>query len=160
MSPTSPLSGHLSPGDVIMSLDDFRINNAQEWSQIIAVLAERSYPNSQNHSLLENPMKRSIAKGYCIPHSLVEEGKHVSLEGNGASCPDELSAFITIPCLDQAMPDDDNLEVNHQRDGGVLHCFYAKNVLKQEKCGDGWGRLHSNRSSCLCSKVRNSVFSH
>lgn len=151
VSPTLPLSGHLSPGDVIISLDDFRINNAQQWSQIIAVLTERSYQNSQNHSFLENSIKRSIGKGYCIPYSLVE-GKRVSLEANGASCPDELSAFISIPCLDQAMPDDDNLEVNHQRDGGVLRCFYAKDVLKLEKCGDGWGRLHSNRSSCLCSK--------
>ncbi|KAG5630907.1 hypothetical protein H5410_002624 [Solanum commersonii] len=151
VSPTSPLSGHLSPGDVIISLDDFRINNAQEWSQIIAVLTERSYHNFQNHSLLENSMKRSIGKGYCIPYSLVEEGKRVSLEGN-RTCPDELNAFITIPCSDQAMLEDDNLEVNHQRDGGVFHCFYAKDVLKLEKCGDGWGRLHSNRSSCLCSK--------
>ncbi|XP_049348528.1 membrane-bound transcription factor site-2 protease homolog [Solanum verrucosum] len=151
VSPTSPLSGHLSPGDVIISLDDFRINNAQEWSQIIAVLTERSYQNFQNHSLLENSMKRSIGKGYCIPYSLVEEGKRVSLKGN-RTCPDELSAFITIPCSDQAMLVDDNLEVNHQRDGGVFHCFYAKDVLKLEKCGDGWGRLHSNRSSCLCSK--------
>ncbi|PHT59417.1 hypothetical protein CQW23_01780 [Capsicum baccatum] len=152
VSPTSPLSGYLSPGDVIISLDDIRINNVQEWSQIIAVLTERSHQNTQNHSRLENSLKRSVGKGYCIPSSLVEEGKHVSLEGNGASCPDELSAFITIPCLDQAMAEDDNLEVSHQRDGGELHCFYAKDVLKLEKCGDGWGRLHSNRSSCLCSK--------
>uniref|UniRef100_M1BEW9 Protease m50 membrane-bound transcription factor site 2 protease n=1 Tax=Solanum tuberosum TaxID=4113 RepID=M1BEW9_SOLTU len=151
VSPTSPLSGHLSPGDVIISLDDFRINNAQEWSQIIDVLTERSYQTFQNHSLLENSMKRSIGKGYCIPYSLVEEGKRVSLKGN-RTCPDELSAFITIPCSDQAMLDDDSLEVNHQRDGGVFHCFYDKDVLKLEKCGDGWGRLHSNRSSCLCSK--------
>ncbi|KAJ8574344.1 hypothetical protein K7X08_026149 [Anisodus acutangulus] len=152
VSPTSPLSSYLSPGDVIISLDDIRINNVQEWSQIIAVLTERSYQNSQNHNLLENSMKRSIGKGYCIPYSLVEEGKRISLEGNEASCPDELSAFISIPCLDQAMPDDDNLEVNHQRDGSELRCFFAKDVLKLEKCGDGWGGLHRNRSSCLCSK--------
>ncbi|XP_027769835.1 membrane-bound transcription factor site-2 protease homolog isoform X3 [Solanum pennellii] len=151
VSPTSPLAGHLSPGDVIISLDDFRINNAQEWSQIIDVLTEHSYQTFQNHSLLENSMKSSSGKGYCIPYSLVEEGKRVSLEGN-RTCPDELSAFITIPCSDQAMVDDDNLEVNHQRDGGVFHCFYDKDVLKLEKCGDGWGRLHSNRSSCFCSK--------
>lgn len=159
MSPTSPLSGHLSPGDVIISLDDFRINNAQEWSQIIAVLTERSYQNSQNHSLPENSTKRSIGKGYCIPYSLVEEGKRVPLEGHGVSCPDELSAFITISCLGQATPGDDYLKVNHQLDGDVIRCFYAQDVLKLKKCGDGWGRLHSNRSSCLCSKVGNSVFS-
>ncbi|XP_060196871.1 membrane-bound transcription factor site-2 protease homolog [Lycium barbarum] len=151
VSPASPLSGYLSPGDVIISLDDIRINNVREWSQSIVVLTEHSYENSQNHSL-EKSMKRSIGKGYCIPYSLVEEGKRVSLEGKEASCPDELSAFITIPCLDQAMPHDDNLEVNHQRDGGELRCFNAKDVLKLEKCGDGWGGLHSNRSSCLCSK--------
>ncbi|KAF3655890.1 putative replication factor C subunit 3-like [Capsicum annuum] len=135
-------------GPMIISLDDIRINNAQEWSQIIAALFEHSHQNTQNHSLLENSLKRSVGKGYCIPSSLVEEDKYLSLEGNGASRPDELSAFITNPCLDQAMAEDDNLEVSHQRDGGELHCFYAKDVLKLEKCGDGWGRLHSNRSSC------------
>ncbi|CAN4112710.1 unnamed protein product [Withania somnifera] len=152
VSPTSLLSGYLAPGDLIISLDDIHINNAQEWSQIIAVLTERSYQNSQNHSLLENYMKRSMGKGYCIPYSLVEEAKRVSLEGNEASCPDELSPFITIPCLDKAMPGDDTLEVNHQRDGGELRCFNAKDVLKLEKCGDGWGRLNNHRNSCLCSK--------
>ncbi|KAG5630972.1 hypothetical protein H5410_002689 [Solanum commersonii] len=55
-------------------------------------------------------MKRSIGKGYCIPYSLVEEGKRVSLEGNIIR-PDELSAIITIPCSDQAMLIDDNLEI-------------------------------------------------
>ncbi|XP_070012683.1 membrane-bound transcription factor site-2 protease homolog isoform X2 [Nicotiana sylvestris] len=151
VSPTSPLSGYLSPGDVIISLDGIRINNLQEWSQMIAILTEH-YENSQNHSLPGNSMKTSVGKGYCVPYSLIEESKHISLKGNETSCPDELSPFITIQCLDQAMPDDDNLEVNHQRDGGELHCLYATDILNLEKCGDGWGRIRNNRSSCLCSK--------
>nr|GMC57195.1 membrane-bound transcription factor site-2 protease homolog isoform X4 [Ipomoea batatas] len=33
-----------------------------------------------------------------------------------------------------------------------MYCLYAKDILKLEKCGDGWAKTSDNRSSCLCSQ--------
>ncbi|KAK6148682.1 hypothetical protein DH2020_019594 [Rehmannia glutinosa] len=92
----SPLSGYLSPHDIIFSLDDFHIRTAEEWKQVIALLTEQTHMRSSGpYGGIVN-----VEKGYCVPRSLIEESTHLQFEGNRTICPSELIAFAYVTCLD------------------------------------------------------------
>ncbi|KAL3630074.1 hypothetical protein CASFOL_023058 [Castilleja foliolosa] len=76
--PASPLSGYLSPRDVILSLEGVRVRNVVEWRRTIGSLAERN-----------------VGKGYCVPRSL---SARFQFEGNQTVCPNELIAFGSAAC--------------------------------------------------------------
>ncbi|GFP91853.1 membrane-bound transcription factor site-2 protease [Phtheirospermum japonicum] len=76
--PVSPLSGYLSPRDVILSLNGVRVRDVEEWRQTIGSLTERN-----------------VGKGYCVPRSL---SARFQFEGNRTVCPDELIAFGSATC--------------------------------------------------------------
>lgn len=154
VSSTSPLYGYLSTGDLIVSLDGIRIHNAEEWMEKTALLDEQALENSKTYS----DFKKSFPivngrKGYCIPSSLIDENKHIQLMDNQTTCPNELTLFVTISCLDSRMMDDRISEADHQdrRDG--IHCLPAKDIVTLRKCGDGWMKTESKESNCLCSEV-------
>ncbi|KAK6129417.1 hypothetical protein DH2020_036835 [Rehmannia glutinosa] len=73
----SPLSGYLSPHDVIFSLDDFHIHTAEEWKQVIALLTKQTHMRSSGpYGGIVN-----VEKGYCVPRSLIEESTNLQFEG-------------------------------------------------------------------------------
>nr|GMC82152.1 membrane-bound transcription factor site-2 protease homolog isoform X1 [Ipomoea batatas] len=135
---TSPLSRYLSSNDVIHSVDGIRINTVQEWLQIATSLTEQEYQG--NYSAF----KSSGGKGYCVPNSLLEKRIHVQLRGNETTCPNDLIAFVATSCPELKFSGEWQME--------NIYCLYAKDILKLEKCGDGWTKSSDNRSSCLCSQ--------
>ncbi|XP_031107712.1 membrane-bound transcription factor site-2 protease homolog [Ipomoea triloba] len=135
---TSPLSRYLSPNDVIHSVDGIRINTVQEWLQIATSLTMQEYQG--NYSAF----KTSSGTGYCVPYSLLEKRIHVQLRGNETTCPNDLIAFVATSCPELRLSGDWRME--------NMYCLYAKDILKLEKCGDGWAKTSDNRSSCLCSQ--------
>nr|GMC67487.1 membrane-bound transcription factor site-2 protease homolog isoform X1 [Ipomoea batatas] len=141
---TSPLSRYLSPNDVIHSVDGIRINTVQEWLQIATSLTMQEYQGNYSS------FKTSSGKGYCVPYSLLEKRIHVQLRGNETTCPNDLIAFVATSCPELRLSGDWRME--------NMYCLYAKDILKLEKCGDGWAKTSDNRSSCLCSQVGNSNF--
>ncbi|CAK9135404.1 unnamed protein product [Ilex paraguariensis] len=146
VSSISPLSGYLSPGDLIVSLDGIHIHHAQEWMDIVTLLDEQTLQNSKHYSDSENFVTVNERKGYCVPKSFFEESMHIDLKDNVTTCPNELTAFASISCFDSS-----TLGGVSSGDRKNIHCLNAKDIVKLKKCGDGWVMTVSNRSNCLCS---------
>ncbi|PON83798.1 Membrane-bound transcription factor site-2 protease [Trema orientale] len=138
---SSPLSGHLSPGDVIVSLDGATINTAQEWMDTAALINQIALDHMNSSGYVKSIARVTSRKGYCIPDSVLEESKKIQLVENHSGCPDDLAAFATIPCSDTRM-----LDVQ-------IHCLNAKEVVKFGKCGDGWVTAKADPNTCICSQV-------
>lgn len=151
----SPLSGYLSPGDIILSLDEIHIHNPQEWMGMASVIDKQT---GQQNSHFSKDFKSFITqkgrKGYCVPGSLVEESKKILWDKNQSVCPDDLVPFTTISCSDAIVFDGD--DKNDERRKSV-HCLTAMDIIKLRKCGDGWVTTVTNGTSCACSEVESIV---
>ncbi|XP_035544033.1 membrane-bound transcription factor site-2 protease homolog isoform X2 [Juglans regia] len=147
---TSPLSQYLSPGDLIISLDGVRIHNAQEWMEMTALIDEVSL-HITNHSKYNGDFGRVTGrKGYCVPNFMTEDPEKILSVDNQSACPNDLTAFAKIPCLDMRMSDGGSSEDGHPKRRQDTHCMNAKDIVKLNKCGDGWATI-TNGSSCTCS---------
>ncbi|KAA8537145.1 hypothetical protein F0562_029629 [Nyssa sinensis] len=149
---TSPFSGFLSPGDQIISLDGTRIHNVQEWMEKAALLDEQMLQNLNSSNDYKHFTTVNDRKGYCIPSSLTDQSKDILLIDNQSTCPNELTPFANISCFDSSTPVDGSSEDDHQNRRESMFCLAAKDIVKLKKCGDGWVKSISNRSSCLCSE--------
>ncbi|XAR56188.1 S2P endopeptidase [Bertholletia excelsa] len=149
VSSMSPLSGFLSPGDLIVSLDGVTIHNAQEWMEMAAHVHEQTLKIT---NLSYNSQEAIGKKGYCVPSSLLEASKEIQLMDNQYACPGEFAAFETISCFNSSLLDDGSFGNIHQQSREDIHCLVAKDVVKLNKCGDGWLNSASNNSTCLCSE--------
>ncbi|XP_042940604.1 membrane-bound transcription factor site-2 protease homolog isoform X2 [Carya illinoinensis] len=150
LSSTSPLSEYLSPGDSIISLDGVRIHNAQEWMEMTALIDEVSL-HITNHSKYNGDFGRVTGrKGYCVPNFMTEDPKKILSVDNQSACPNDLTAFAKIPCLDMRMSDGGSSEDGHPKRRQDSNCMNAKDIVKLNKCGDGWATI-TNGSSCTCS---------
>lgn len=139
----SPLFGYLSPGDVIVSLDGIRVHKPSEWFELAAILDNQNSETSSNASLYLGGSRRfHHGKGYCVPVSLIEQGFAGKMVENRFVCPGDLTAFIPMPCSNAALRE-------------VSICLDAKDIVKLNKCGDGWVTPSDtdNKSDCVCSQV-------
>ncbi|XP_024020158.1 membrane-bound transcription factor site-2 protease homolog [Morus notabilis] len=143
---SSPLTGHLSPGDIIVSLDGIRINSAQEWMGISSLLNQLALENMNNATSVESIRRVNSSKGYCVPDSVLEENKKIKVVENQFGCPDDLAPFVAIPCPDTRLLDGNPKRVEEN------HCLNAKEVVKFNKCGDGWMGAETEGGSCACSQ--------
>lgn len=142
---TSPLSGYLSPGDVIISLDGVRIYSAQEWMEMATLVNKLAFQNIKSSGDNQSFGTVGSQKGYCVPSSMLEDSR-VELVENQSPCPAHLTAFVTIPCIVASMSDDSPNRFE------LAHCMNAKDVVKFQKCGD-WLTAKTNGSNCKCSQV-------
>ncbi|KAK2992556.1 hypothetical protein RJ640_010438 [Escallonia rubra] len=151
VSSTSPFSGFLSPGDLIVSFDGVRIHSAKEWMEMTTLFDEQTFQDWKHNTNSKGLMRVDGKKGYCVPSSLVEKSKLIQLLDNQTTCAKELTAFETISCLGSSSLDDSNREDSHENRKSI-HCLTAKDIVKLEKCGDGWVKTGGNKSSCQCSE--------
>ncbi|MQL83776.1 hypothetical protein Taro_016268 [Colocasia esculenta] len=149
VSPSSPLSGYLSHGDIIMSLDGSNIHNPLEWMEKLTHLDSKM----QNQSYYSRPLKISQAitgeKGYCVPSAWVEEREFQPMD-NETSCPDDFSAFVSTSCCTSTLQDGDACDDRCGNTTKRIHCFNPKDVIKFKKCG-GW-QMGQTTQRCQCSK--------
>ncbi|KAF7840269.1 membrane-bound transcription factor site-2 protease-like protein [Senna tora] len=148
--PTSPLSGYLAPGDVIRSVDDVPIQNAQEWSQVNTLTYNMKLHNvniSQHNGDFGAVNGR---KGYCVPSLMMEKSKSTELLENQYACSNGLTAFVEVLCATSTLNDGQN-EAELVNWGWNFYCLNAKDVVKLKKCGDDWGSAVTNGSDCTCS---------
>lgn len=136
----SPLSGFLSPGDLITSLDGINVHNTQEWTKMAAhvsgqVLHKLNTSKNDNN----DPVRVNMAKGYCVPNSMIEGSKNLQLRDDLDICPNGLSSFATITCSNSSSPYEN------------VCCLIPKDIVKLKRCDD---MVHSasNKSNCLCSE--------
>jgi S2P endopeptidase len=99
-------------------------------------------------------------RGYCVPYYLIKESITARVESNETTCPDELYAFASTPCLDSHMSDDVRNEENHLQGRGRIHCFNPKDVIKLKKCANSWDKSLRNSSSCSCLEVYSIIACH
>lgn len=156
MPPSSPLSGYLSHGDLIVSLDGLPINGPQDWIAKMTLLDDQTLKESQ-HSREQSLREANGRKGYCIPRSLIEESSNIELVDGLFTCPDELTAFRSAPCFNLTLLDDDSSGIIQNKTEGA-RCLPATAVVNLKKCGDGWQVTGMNRSYCPCSQVCASLF--
>ena len=83
-----------------------------------------------------------------MPNSMMEESKQIIIADNQSSCPNDLTAFTTVPCAYASLLGD-----GHPISIEKAHCLNAKDVIKLNKCGDGWAAIITNGSNCICSEV-------
>ncbi|KAI8524825.1 hypothetical protein RHMOL_Rhmol13G0180000 [Rhododendron molle] len=148
---SSPLSGFLSSGDLVMSMDGITIHNPQEWMEVAAHIHEQTLRNSNFSNSFHFTMANGN-KGYCVPSTLMEGSTDVLLTDDQSTCPNEFTAFATLSCSNSSMLDDGSIADKYQNSREGMHCLIAKDIVKLRKCGDGWVKSASNRSSCLCSE--------
>lgn len=143
VSSESPLSGYLSPGDLIISLDGNRIHSVEEWMEMTGLLADQ---------ILQNSPYYSGGKGYCIPGSLIGERKHMQFIDNQTTCGNELMLFAKVSCTNSSTLNDSSGEDGNQEGRENLYCVTPKDVLDLKRCGDGWVNTVKDKSSCACSE--------
>ncbi|KAJ0017770.1 hypothetical protein Pint_11683 [Pistacia integerrima] len=148
---TSPLSGYLSPGDVIVSLDGIHIHNERDWMEMASSLDRQTLQNS-NLTGFTGLRAANGRKGYCVPNSMIEESKKIQLVDSQSGCPGEFTAFVTVECSDTSTSSNVTSEDGQSNKRESRHCLNAKDIVKLNKCGDGWMSTVTNQSSCICSK--------
>lgn len=151
--PTSPLFGYLAPGDVILSVDNVLIRNAQEWLKLNTLANDIQLENvniSQHTGELGVLNKR---KGYCVPSYVMEASRITDLLENQHVCASEFTAFVKILCSANISLDDGQSETDLSNRRWNMYCLNAKDVVKLSKCGDGWSLATSKGNSCTCSQV-------
>ncbi|KAK9130279.1 hypothetical protein Sjap_010766 [Stephania japonica] len=139
VTPKSPLSGYLSPGDIIVSLDGMQVHGPQEWVDMMVLINKQAY-QSVAHT-----------KGYCVPSSWAQDRK-AELEGDQFSCPGELTVFSVVPCLNLTALDGESRERGHMKSRESMHCLTARDVVQHKKCGNGWLGTATSGNTCPCTE--------
>lgn len=152
VSSTSPVSGYLSTGDIIVSLDGMPIHNVQDWVQLTSYIHQQALSNfNQSKDFISNNGR----KGYCVPRFLMEKSRKTELVNNQSVCPKDLTAFSTLSCSQSDYSVLDYAKRDNQDSGESGHCLAANAIVKLNKCGDGW--LNTNSSRCKCSEDEHCV---
>lgn len=152
VAPSSPLSGYLTHGDMIVSLDGSPVHDPQDWMTKMSLLDGQTLKESNYSGTFQSHMAAKGMKGYCVPRSWVEDGMHVEPVDGLFACPDELMAFKDEPCFNFSLLNDDTNNSTHKKKMGSSWCLPAKAVVKLKKCGDGWRTTGMNQSTCPCSQ--------
>ncbi|XP_061343770.1 membrane-bound transcription factor site-2 protease homolog [Gastrolobium bilobum] len=150
--PTSPLSSYLAPGDLILSVDNVPIRNAQEWLKLntLTYNIKLNSVNISQHTADLGVVNKM--KGYCVPSFMMEESKVTELLENQHACPSELTAFVKVICSANMTLDDGQSKTDISNKGWNMYCLNAKDVVKLKKCGDDWGLATTKGSGCACSQ--------
>lgn len=149
ISGSSPVSGYLSPGDVIVSLDGIKIRKAQDWIEMAISLEKQTLASSESEV-----MKGYLTinrRTYCVPSSLVEKSETVLLMSNQSTCPDEHFAFVSVPCYDSSAHSSNKEAYAIQRISNNGYCLNSSDISRLKNCGSLLTASDS-RSNCVCSE--------
>lgn len=135
-----------------MSLDGIHIHNEHDWMEMASFL-DRQTLKTSNHTDFTGLRVPNGRKGYCVPNSIIEESEKFQSVDNQYRCPDELTAFVTLECSDTSTSRNVMSEVGQSNKRESKHCLNAKDIVKLNKCGDGWMTTVTNQSNCICAKV-------
>lgn len=142
-----------------MSLDGVHIHSAEEWMEMTVLIDNVTRQITDHTEYVEGFGTVNVRKGYCVPNFMIEDGQKIQSVDNQSACPNDLTAFVTIPCLDTRMSDGGNSKNGHPKRRQSTHCMNAQDIVKLYKCGDGWTTI-TNGSSCTCSLVNRCLNKH
>lgn len=141
------------PGDVILSLDGVPIYDQHDWIVTTDLLGKQS---ATGFNITEYIGWEAISerKGYCVPDATLEESKKIRLVDYESGCPDDFFEFVAVNCINTNISGDINNQEWQPDRRENRHCLNAKDIVKLNKCGHGWGGSPlTNKSSCMCYKV-------
>ncbi|CAN1225985.1 Membrane-bound transcription factor site-2 protease homolog [Linum grandiflorum] len=148
----SLLSGYLSPGDLIVSLDGKHVHDEHEWKELTTLLQDRSFQHSNLFNYNNSQESARLEKGYCVPTSVMEDNRTIHLGDLQYACPDGFAEFRATECpelnkLDEGFVQAEGLERRLKR-----YCLTDKDIVSLKKCGGGWLGDIGEESSCSCSE--------
>ncbi|XP_078153109.1 membrane-bound transcription factor site-2 protease homolog [Carex rostrata] len=123
----SSLSAHLSPLDLIVTVDGLRVTSIDDWFQI----------------LTRNKSQNIHEKGYCVPISWVEAGDILIAGNRNGECPQDFSPFQTLSCTNSSLVRSDKIE-------SLRHCLIAKDVARLRKCEYTGDYCASSKEEEMC----------
>lgn len=153
--PTSPLFGYLAPGDIILSVDNAPIRNAQEWLKLNTLTYDIQLKNVNISRHTGELVVLNKRKGYCVPSFVMDASKITELLENQLVCPNELTAFVKTICSANSTLDNDQIETDLSNRKWNMYCLNTKDIVKLSKCGDDLALSTSKESSCTCPQVGN-----
>ncbi|KAH9607936.1 hypothetical protein KSS87_019996 [Heliosperma pusillum] len=134
VSASSPLSGYLSPGDNIVSLEGAKMFSAVDWMEMVNSLEKRSLASSEFKVMKGYP---TMNRAYCAPNFLVQNRERLFSVSNHSACPDDHVAFVSTPCFDVRSPSD-----------GTGYCLGSTDAVSLKSCGS----VGMSESTCVCSE--------
>lgn len=143
-----------------MSLDGTGIRGVQDWMGMSALLDKKILQNSSDSHYFKGFGAVDSRKGYCVPNALLGDSKKVEYADNQSVCPYDLTAFVKIHCFDMIKSEDVDDEDGHIGSRENALCLNTKDIVKLEKCGNGWGTTTTNGSSCTCLQVSVYIWKH
>lgn len=141
----------MSPGDVIQSLDGIPIHDPQEWLDMSYVVGESLIRNTNNSYYGGGNTFGYRAKGFCVPHTLINESDEIQVVGNLSSCPPNMSRFVRTTCANISVLDghiDDDAYSQSPE-----HCLNSQEMVGRKRCGGRWLEAAIDDKSCICSEV-------
>ncbi|GAB2282363.1 hypothetical protein Dimus_016909 [Dionaea muscipula] len=153
VSSSSPLSNYLSLGDIVVSLDDIKISNAQDWIKLATLVDKRTFQNSTQPGGWKHLMTGNGKKGFCVPSSFVEFSEKLPLLIDQPTCPDELTAFAAPSCSSSMLQYDGSDDGNkQQQQHRTMYCLNAADIVKFKGCKGLQTSIDNGSSSCSCSE--------
>lgn len=152
---TSPLSGYLSHGHLILSLDGMHIQNVDDWVNLSAQISESTFQNGTLSRLGENDRMANGRKGYCVPNFMLKESNKVQFSHDQSTCFGDLTSFTSIPCVSSTVLVDGDVDDSHSNRKEGIFCLNVNDVIKLNKCISGWDKaiINDSTSTCMCSQV-------
>ncbi|XP_057841462.1 membrane-bound transcription factor site-2 protease homolog [Cryptomeria japonica] len=158
--PTSSLAGYLSPGEIILEIDNIKVSNPKEWLEKLhlmhlQVLDENSLLDDF-HVTSEVKRKQIIhlshfERGFCVPDHWLPGSQQIEGTNNSFTCLDGNIPFIEISCPNastfNAAGSTNFSEILAQKS----FCLRAKDVVQLSKCGSGWSQSLT-ADICQCSE--------
>ncbi|RZC46769.1 hypothetical protein C5167_039718 [Papaver somniferum] len=147
----SPLSGYLSPGDVVISVDGIKVHSPQDWMDLIVLMNDLGLQGSHLYKDSANVQKADRRKGYCISSSWLRDNGNAQVVDHQSTCADDLTLLSTIPCFNMSVLEGRSSEDGQGKENNA--CLRAKDIVDLKKCGNGWSATEKNTSRCECSQV-------
>ncbi|KAH9330283.1 hypothetical protein KI387_002391, partial [Taxus chinensis] len=157
---TSSLAGYLSPGDIILEIDNIKVSSPKEWLEKLNLMHLQA---SEENILLDNlhitnkvNTKQSIhlshfERGFCVPNHWLLESQQIEAANNTLNCLDGNIPFTKISCLNHSYFNAEGNTSFSERLGQKTFCLRAKEVAQLSKCGSGWS-LSLTTDICPCSE--------
>ncbi|XP_022995357.1 membrane-bound transcription factor site-2 protease homolog [Cucurbita maxima] len=151
---TSPLSGYLSHGHLILSLDGMHIQNVDDWVNLSVQISESTFQNGTLSRLGENDQMANGRKGYCVPNFMLKESNKVQFSHDQSTCFGDLTSFTSIPCVSSTVLVDGDVDDSHYNRKEGIFCLNVNDVIKLNKCISGWDKaiINDSTSTCMCSQ--------
>lgn len=131
------------------------VHSVDDWINLSARISELTFQNETLFRHDENNLVANGRKGYCVPNFLLKESNKVQFTDDQSTCFGDLTSFASIPCVNSTALIDGDVKDSHSNRKEGIYCLNVNDVIKLNKCANGWDKAITNDSTsiCMCSEV-------